>query len=380
MRSGKKKFLKITGIVLLTTVAAVVLFAGSLMAAIAAQGHSAENQCVLAQRERMTALKAAYRNNTAPKADEASVLGFDLSASENLPYNRLRTIGTHNSYKLRTTGAMQFVSKTLFPVVGASPNAFEYDHDTLTEQLNLGVRSLELDLSFSKREGEERFTVQHSPLFDGNSSAIDLILALEEIAEWSRYNEGHIPITVLLEVKEDFLMKAGSRKLKESDFSALYRTVSDTLGDRLLTPSEMWNGEATARAVREKNAYPALRETLGKVIVILHPGKFTDTLASVPLSEQKLFVMANLSERENYAETALFVLGNRPGDEADQASKEGFIVRTRLDDALFVDEARAARAIEGRAQILSTDFPPRKNPSDLPVSIFPNGKTIALLD
>lgn len=379
MRTGKKKFLKITGIVLFAVVGVAVLFAGSLMSAIAAQGHTEETRCFLDQKERLAALKAAYSGNAAPKADEQAVLGFDLSASGNIPYNRLRTIGTHNSYKLRTTSAMHFVSQTLFPVFGASPDAFEYDHDTLTEQLNLGIRSLELDLSFSKRDGEERFTVQHSPLFDGNSSAIDFALALEEIAEWSRYNENHIPVTILIEVKEDLLLKVGSRKLQESDLAALYRVVSDTLGDRLLTPSEFSNG-ATARSVREENGYPALRDTLGKVLVVLHPGKFTKALASVPLAEQKLFVTANLEERENYAETALFVLGNRPGDEADQASKEGFIVRTRLDDALFVDEARAARAIEGRAQILSTDFPPRKNPSDLPVSIFPNGITIALLD
>ena len=107
-----------------------------------------------------------------------------------------------------------------------APESLDYEHLTLTEQLNdYGIRNLEIDIyndpiggQFSKRKlnalvGESvnanipslfdpGFKVLHIPDVDYNTHNFTFKSAIQEIKNWSDANQDHLPIFIYIEPKE----------------------------------------------------------------------------------------------------------------------------------------------------------------------------------
>ena len=85
-----------------------------------------------------------------------------------------------------------------------------------------------------------------------------------------------------------------------------------------------------------------------------------------------------------YMNRCLFLIINYPNVEKEyamieQALKDNFIVRTRLDEYAMINSVRHDKAIESGANILSTDYPPASTDRyGYTASINASGKTILL--
>lgn len=193
--SRARRAVKFTAIALASALAAYALIL--LCAFIAALVQTAEvaEEWQKWQTEHIAELEEAYESGTAPKIDEQSLSDFDLSAAEEIRLDDIRVVATHNSYKQDIPSASAF----LYGAIGMG-GRYGYSLPTLTEQLNTGVRSFELDI-YSSSSVQGGFAVMHNSLVDGGSSAASLYLALSELKMWSDYNPEHVPVTVLIEPK-----------------------------------------------------------------------------------------------------------------------------------------------------------------------------------
>ena len=116
-----------------------------------------------------------------------------LSESTNVDINinHIQFIGSHNSYKKAMPNG--FI-KQLMKVNPDLVESLEYEHIPLAEQLELGIRKLELDIFYVSEE--DQFLVGHVQQIDMNSNCNSLRVCLTQIIAWSRENPNHSPIWI----------------------------------------------------------------------------------------------------------------------------------------------------------------------------------------
>lgn len=325
---------------------------------------------VLWQRQHLSELRAAHASDDLG-LDEQAFVAFDLLDND-LRLNEIRMIASHNSYKKLGSPLGK-----LFVGLGDSwkeAKALEYDNPDLTFQLDSGIRSFELDVRY--RGGD--FEAVHVPLVDNSTTATKLALAFEEIALWSEANANHIPIILLIEIKDDwmildpFLDPIGSPELALFD-----QLLVESFGSTLYTPVDMSGAYASPKERVDQEGWPLLETVLGKVLVVLHPGKWTTPYVDLHAAgnAMTMFPAANNSSRT--PASAVFAVHNDPDPDAIlPLLEEGFIVRTRMDDYLDSDPDRYAAAIATGAQIMTTDFHPAHRFFDQPYYAFEDGFTI----
>lgn len=309
---------------------------------------------IAAQAEHVAALRTFYRGDYTP-VDEQQFVNFDLKNSS-LRLNEIQLLATHNSYKKLGSPIAKFIIGLGDKV---EAEALKYENNPLTDQLNHGIRSFELDLRYRKVD----FEVIHAPLADNSSTAPKFDLALEEILMWSGHNPGHIPIMILLELKGDWMfLDPALSDFGEKELSALDDLIRETLGSKLFTPGDITApGETLNQAVREKG-WPLLNDVRGKVIFILHPGQYTDTYTALDpgFSNMAMFPAAADTDTDNTY--ASFIVHNDPRvEEVNRLVSANYIVRTRLDSNLEVSETRFQNGVASGAQILTTDYGPNHN-------------------
>jgi hypothetical protein len=131
------------------------------------------------------------------------------------PFNSAVFQATHNSYSGNVAGAK----------------------NSLTYQLDFGVRQLELDVhdndygtggDYSIGHDEPGHEVDHA---GGNPASNRLGDWLDEIASWSEANPGHAPLVVLLDIKDDLTDNASHA---EGNLAALNDKLAAAFGTRLL--------------------------------------------------------------------------------------------------------------------------------------------------
>lgn len=299
--------------------------------------------------------------------------------------NEIQFVASHNSYHLR---AEQQLFDTMLAVAPELVRTIEYSHPPLAEQLDAGVRGLELDVFadpegglFSKRSGpallglpsadgppelsEPGFKVLHLQDLDFASSCLTFVICLEQVKEWSDANPSHVPIVIQVEPKADTpelpvemaepvpytpeLMKALDEEIR-SVFPA----------DRIVEPDDVRGDERTVAAGLEENGWPAIEEVRGQVMFVLDAGgdERDALLEAFPgLRGSALFDSAEPGDP-----TAAYAVINDAfdTDSIRRALDAGMIVRTRADADL--EEARAGdtstrdAAFASGAQVISTDF------------------------
>ena len=268
---------------------------------------------------------------------EYSALGDDLS------FESVQMLGTHNSYHLR-------------PQEITIPD-WSYDHSTFTTQLQMGIRQIEIDLHLN---AEGHFDIYHIPRVDQHSSCPTLIECTEELMAWSNLNPRHLPLVILIELKDEF------DQIKITDYDHLDQRLLDLWGrERIFTPGDLKGDFESVRRSLELQGWPTLGRLRGHVMfVLLDNSEHRDAyLADDPLLERRV-IFARGGEGESFG--AILEIGDPRGDqELIQRARMGhYLIRASADQANQMteerEEQRRAALISG-AHWLNTDF---SNPVD----------------
>jgi hypothetical protein len=274
----------------------------------------------------------------------------------------------------------------------------DYANLSLTDQLNLGLRNLELDvyndpeggryarplgnalLAAQKieawdRAGDEElmhpgFKILHQADFDFRSTVYAFEEALEELAAWSRNHRSHECIMLTMNLKQEEINLPGAVKPAPFDGAALdslNALIRERMRECLLTPDHVRGEYPTLREAVMSGGWPTVDQSRGRFLFVLDEGgKTLDLyLERFPdLRNAAYFVCAP----ESHPCAAVFVINDpvSSGDEIRRLVKQNFMVRTRADagtrEARRTDFGRFEAAMASGAQVITTDYyiPDRK--------------------
>ena len=272
----------------------------------------------------------------------AAALAQPITDSTALRINQIQFVGSHNSYKKAMS------SEAMVALKASNPNAaksLDYGHLPLAEQLDLGMRVLELDVFYDRRT--QSFPVGHVQVIDMNSQCPNLTVCLGQIRDWSDANSQHIPIWVMFNAKD----QAISGLPDPEPFTAVAlrnmdRVLLDVMADRIISPAQVqglnWPTVATAR---------------GKVLFLFdESGQKRDWYADG--SDRPMF--PNVAA--DHPQAAIMVMNDPIAQQTQiqQLVAAGYMVRTRADadtvEARVNDPRRAAAGFASGAQAISTDY------------------------
>jgi hypothetical protein len=316
----------------------------------------------------LAAAAACAGGSDAPTARPAPAYRLD----DTLRLDQVQVLGSHNSYHARPHPEVLTALRNVGPALGDS---IDYEHAPLPEQFDLGVRHIELDV-WSDPDGakfaapglpmalgadvrsdpvmqEPGFKVLHHADVDTNSTCLTFVACLQLVEEWSDDHPGHVPIGVLVEMKDAVV--------DESMFAALESEILSVFPpERLITP-DLVRGDATTLgdAVRTRG-WPVLGRVRGRVLFALDNTTLRDAylLGHPSLTDRILFTASSPG-----ADDAAFAKLNDPVVDARPiaaALAANMIVRTRADadtvQARTNDTSRRDAALDGGAQLVSTDY------------------------
>ncbi len=339
------------------------------------------------QIERIDNLKTAYVNGEIAPVDESSFFDGDLEKElqDGLKFNELRFIATHNSYQTEKTHEYKELYGNVSDLtVGiVDKEKAEFYSETLTTQLNMGIRSLEMDIETIDDNGNISFTCMHAPYTDMTTSCYDFALALEEIKMWSDNNPNHLPITIIIEPKSGFLPMENMKEFNVNYAIALDDTLKNTLGDKLFTPGDMLRNYNSFGEMRAADDWCRVENMLGKVLILLHECDVTEKYISLDDSIKSQAMFPMLRENDVDRDSTSFILANDPNSFIDIKDEVLFdkkiVARTRADKYAEVSSEQRSNALNCKAQIVSTDYPPREDNKNDDVFSFGNGKTISTI-
>ena len=303
----------------------------------------------------------------------------------NLRLNDVAVLGTHNSYHGRIP------PKALAMIVKMSPKGgptLDYAHEPMPEQLDKGVRQLEIDVAYDPQGGlylhplilastgesftPERladlakpgFKAMHVPDIDVWPNCVLFTVCLQGLKDWSDRHPDHVPILIIMNMEQGKPRPGGVTPLPfdAAAFSALEAEIKGVMGRKLITPDEVRGRYDTLReAVLAGDGWPKLGKARGRFLFAIDEGPAVVNVymgEHTALQGKALFV----NSHEDWPSAAYLTL-NDPVKERDRiasAVKAGFLVRTRADadtkEARSGDTTPRDAALAGGAQAVSTDY------------------------
>ncbi|MGV2332872.1 MAG UNVERIFIED_CONTAM: phosphatidylinositol-specific phospholipase C1-like protein [Planctomycetaceae bacterium] len=324
-----------------------------------------------------------------------SLLSFFPAAAtaDDLRLHQIQVIGTHNSYHIEPAAGL----KPFIRSAGVSLlQSIEYTHRPLPEQLSqLCVRQLELDIYadpvgglFAKPLGralalaagadpgddpnadsllsQPGFKVLHAPGFDYATRTPTLSSAFEQIRTWSKANPGHLPVMILLELKEVAPGPSGVQPVKftASLLRELHQLIAHTFPqEACLTPQDLCEpGDSCVRNAVLSRGWPKVSAVRGRVFFCLdNEGGWVDRWLEAMNEIQQPRVFVSVSPEHPQA---AWLKRNDPVSqfsEIQRLVRQNFLIRTRADadtsESRSGETARRERALASGAQYISTDFP-----------------------
>jgi hypothetical protein len=313
--------------------------------------------------------------------------GCRRAAVDALPMNAIQVVGTHNSYKQAIASAEMALVRMAKADLAAT---LDYAHAPLTDQLNAGVRQLEIDLLNDPEGGRYAdplamrmakdsatapydfaplkapgFKVMHVQDIDYRSNCPTFLGCLKQIRAWSKAHPDHVPILVIMNLKDDKLPGVpGAAAPEPFDARAMDQIDADirsVFPERaLITPDRVQGRAATLAAAVKAGGWPKLKAARGKVMFAMDesgakPALYRGTRKS--LEGRAMFINTDEGPAAGY------VTLNEPleqGARIEAALAGGLIVRTRADadtlEARANDRARQTAAFASGAQYVSTDY------------------------
>jgi Phosphoinositide phospholipase C, Ca2+-dependent len=320
------------------------------------------------------------------------LIGLDGRAADWPRVDQIQVIGSHNSYHLAPHPNVQ---NLLGPRMKAAALALDYTHRPLAEQFSrLGLRQIELDV-FADPEGghyadplarkvlkgmgkepgpdpnadgrlrKPGFKVFHIQDIDYQSTVTTLLEALRQVRDWSAAHPRHVPILVLLELKDEPVVALPTRPATfgKAELDAIDSEIRSVFSPAdFLAPDDVRGTDTTLGEAVKSRGWPSLEASRGKVIFALdNEGDLCDLylVDHEALRGRAMFVSVPPDHP-----AAAWMKRNEPVrqfEEIQRLVKEGFLVRTRADadtsEARKDDSTRREKALASGAQYISTDFP-----------------------
>jgi len=301
----------------------------------------------------------------------------------NLKLNQLQVIGSHNSYKTA-------IEPALYKVIYEKDSAIagvQYEHVSITDQLNMGLRNLEIDIYADSKGGKYAhpkglelakpdkaydpngemnkpgFKIIHMVDVDFRSSVLTFESCLQMLKKWSDEHPGHIPVFITLEPKDGYTNQFGTtpEPFTPQLFDEADAVIRANLGnDKLITPDMVRGRYATLEEAVLKGNWPTLKNAKGKFFFLLDDSK----------NKMKMYVEGHPSLKGRVAfvnakpgtPEAAAMFRNESDKDIDITDlvKKGYIIRTRADlntvQARKSDYSLFELAKKSGAQIITTDY------------------------
>lgn len=320
-----------------------------------------------------------------------TLIGATGPAKQPLAMNDIQVVGSHNSFKARIPSAVMARIRAADPKLA---DGLDYYHVPLTDQLDAGVRQLELDVfadpqggRYAEPKGEEwareagertgfdraamalrGFKVLHIPDVDYRSNCPTLVRCLGEIDRWSRAHPGHLPVMITINAADMPSQRPGITSPLPLDdeglLDALDAEIRSVLpGRRLITPDEVRGKAATLRDAVRNHGWPSLASARGRIYILFDVRREVSEVyrAGHPsLKGRAMFGWYPEDEPESAVQIVQDPLVD--GAKIEDWVKRGVIVRTRTDanttEARAHDRSKARAAMASGAQAVSTDYYP----------------------
>lgn len=298
--------------------------------------------------------------------------------------NRIQVIGSHNSYKKAIHPALFSIFQKRDSV---SASKIDYEHISLTEQLDMGLLNLEIDVyadplggKYAHPKGlqwapgqppfdtagvmnEPGFKVLHIPDLDFRSDCLTFRRCLHELKAWSEKHPDHPPVFITLEAKDGTPSNPEMTvpdKFTAKTFEMLDSTMREDLGvSQLLTPDMVRGKYKTLEDAVLHDNWPTLKAAKGKFIFLLDDSNTKRDLyisGHPSLKGRVMFVNAN----PGTPEAAMMFRNNSRLPEIKSLVEKGYIIRTRADsdtkEARENDKSSFIAACNSGAQIITTDY------------------------
>lgn len=310
-----------------------------------------------------------------------------VTTPPDLRLNQVQVVGSHNSYKITASPEETAIRRA---AIGDADDLMQYTHAPLPEQLSeQAVRQIELDV-FRDDEGgkyaepllrqvaghgphdpamqEPGTKVLHVQDVDYRSTCLSLVACLEAVEAWSDAHPDHLPIAILLELK-DSPLELGDLEFVVPDpwtaeaMDALDDEIRSVVpADEVITPDDVRGGAATLEGAVTGDGWPTVEESRGKVLFLMDNGgsRRTDYLDGHPSLEGRVMFTNSTPGQAD----AAFVKVNQPRGNVGHIQglvEAGYVVRTRADadtiEAREGDTSGREAAFESGAQWVSTDYP-----------------------
>jgi hypothetical protein len=312
---------------------------------------------------------------------------------DKLRLNHIQIMGTHNSYHpYPAPEPMATVVREQYP--GYPKITGDYRHKPLYEQLDrLGVRHLELDVNsdpdggnFSNRPllatvgadiatgipelDQPGIKVFHVPQIDAESTCHLFTDCLGIIKRWSDQHPGHVPLIIMIEIKDIDFFQTGTyvpiTPWQTEDYNQLDAEIRSIFPPhQLVTPDDVRGDFTTLEEAILTVGWPTLAETRGKVMFTMcncfgdDRRRLDYQIGHENLVDRVLFP----NSRPGNPDAAVVHLEDPEPDyeEIQRLAGMGYIIRTRADantrEAVENDVKRRDAAFSSGAHYIATDFP-----------------------
>lgn len=323
--------------------------------------------------------------------------------ASSIKLNDIQMIGSHNSYK---RALHPKIHQLIAQHDSRAAARINYSHPSLPEQLQLGLRHFEIDIVKDPAGGkftdplaetltqqqvltnqekallkQPGFKVMHIPDVDFSSHCILFQTCLDELVTYSNQHPTHLPIVVLMNLKESnskLFDGVPVLAFDKADYAELDQVLFNTFAEKLISPDSVRGNFATLEQAVLQQGWPSLQQSRGKFLFILD-GK-SPQLEIYRDGHKSLQGRAMFGSYAQGQPEAALMIRNNPVTQAKQIRalvEQGYLVRTRADSGAGSDsktadvKLRTEQAITSGAQIISTDFypgAPQVLPSDFVVS------------
>jgi hypothetical protein len=312
------------------------------------------------------------------------------ATDDSVKMNQIQFIGSHNSYH---AGIAPSEAKLMMAKNPTRYQAFEYRHRPLDEQLDSGVRQIELDVYSDSQGGrfadplgpklvaqaglpadppfdpeglmkKPGFKVMHVQDYDYRSTCQPLTACLQLVRKWSHEHPGHLPVYILIETKQSDLPQqyhaVSPEKFTPATFDALDSEIRSVFSpNELITPDEVRGSYATLEESVLKDGWPTLQQARGKIVFLMdqYPVREAYLEGHPSLRGRVIFTNAQPGQTD----CAFIEKNDGKQEEIAALVRKGYLVRTRTDadtkEARTNNTSPRDAALASGAQLLSTDYP-----------------------
>lgn len=305
---------------------------------------------------------------------------------DNLKINEIQVIGSHNSYKKAILPEVySYLAKK--DTLNFLPR-IQYEHIPIPEQLDLGLRNLEIDVYADSKGGKYAhpkildlvktmqafdpeakmkkpgYKMIHITDIDYQTWYYTLEDCLKDLKKWSEAHPDHDPVFITLEPKDGKANKFGTEPEHYTSklFDDLDNELKNYLGkDKIITPDDIRGSYKTLNEAVLKKNWPKVKDAKGKFVFVLdNNSENRDLYAKDHPSLKGRMIFTNSTPGTPEAAILFMNEPQKDSSKIQDLVKQGYIIRTRADadtmEARSEDYSRFEKAKESGAQIITTDY------------------------